>query len=380
MNETIEKLIASGKEGPWWDFKQTYHQNNAALVHDILCMANVLHDGDRYLIFGVNDEGVITGVPEDGKQLNQANLIDLLRKVSFAEHHCPDIQLHHITLQHKVLAILQIRNVRMKPYYLTQDYIKEGKTVRAGVVYTRQQDANTPVTSCASPGDVMAMWRERFNLDLAPADRIVRLLLDYDNWEYDGISEAYYRLDPDYAIHIGYTEKDIGRQHWWSTISIEQPCHYEYILKYRGLVLERVPIVHYRNEGLQFPFPEMDTLAYPGKRDGFVTDYYADVFYFVKNTLPYNLLSHIRELHSLPGRNSGITMPLTTQTKPPIIELPFMVFENAGEKEEKLKFIQSQLADFCPDGMPDTASMKTDPELRMEVERQFSWWVFNHMR
>lgn len=34
MNETIEKLIASGKEGPWWDFKQTYHQNNAALVHD----------------------------------------------------------------------------------------------------------------------------------------------------------------------------------------------------------------------------------------------------------------------------------------------------------------------------------------------------------
>ncbi|PQN49836.1 hypothetical protein C5K25_20170 [Shigella dysenteriae] len=43
-------------------------------------------------------------------------------------------------------------------------------------------------------------------------------------------------------------------------------------------------------------------------------------------------------------------------------------------------YIQSQLADFCPDGMPDTASMKTDPELRMEVERQFSWWVFNHMR
>ena len=57
-----------------------------------------------------------------------------------------------------------------------------------------------------------------------------------------------------------------------------------------------------------------------------------------------------------------------------------MVFENAVEKEEKLKLIQSQLADFCPDGMPDTTSMKTNPELRMEVERQFSWWVFNHIR
>lgn len=109
----------------------------------------------------------------------------------------------------------------MKPYYLTQDYSKEGKTVRAGVVYSRQQDANTPVNGCASPGDVMAMWREPFNLDQAPADRIVRLLLDYDNWEYDGISEAYYRLDPDYAIHIGDTEKDMGGQHRWSTISFE---------------------------------------------------------------------------------------------------------------------------------------------------------------
>lgn len=32
MNETIEKLIASGKEGPWWDFKQTYHQNENLLL------------------------------------------------------------------------------------------------------------------------------------------------------------------------------------------------------------------------------------------------------------------------------------------------------------------------------------------------------------
>ncbi|HDR2621423.1 TPA: ATP-binding protein [Enterobacter chuandaensis] len=379
MNKTIEKLIASGKEGSWWDFKQTYHQNNACLVHDILCMANVLHDGDRYLIFGVTDEGVITGVPENGKQLNQANLIDLLRKVDFAEHRCPDIQLHHITLHLKTVAILQIRNVRMKPYYLTKDYSKEGKTIRAGVVYNRQQDANTPVNGCASPGDVMAMWRERFNLDLAPADRIVRLLLDYDNWEYDGISEAYYRLDPDFAINIGDTEKGIGGQYWWSAISFEQPYRCEYILKYRGRVLQRVPIVHYSNEGLQFPFPEIDTLSYPDKRDGFMTDYYADVFYFVKNTLKYNLLSHIRAVESLPGCNSDITMPLTTQTKPPIIRLPFMVFDNVGEKEEKLKFIQNQLADFCPDSISDTAALKNEPESRMEVEKQFSWWVFKNI-
>ncbi|HDZ2017417.1 TPA: ATP-binding protein [Klebsiella pneumoniae] len=377
MNETIEKLIASGKEGPWWDFKQTYHQNNAALVHDILCMANVLHDGDRYLIFGVTDEGLITGVPEDGKQINQANLIDLLRKVSFAEHHCPDIQLHHITLQHKVLAILQIRNVRMKPYYLTQDYSKEGKTVRAGVVYTRQQDANTPVNGCTSPGDVMAMWKERFDLDLVPTDRIVKLLLDYDNWEYDGFNEAYYRLDPDYSIYIDNSEREHGGQYWWSTTGIEQPYLYEYILKYRGRELERLPVVHYRNEGLKFPFPEIDTLSYPGKSDGYETDYYADVFNFVKGTLQYNLLSHIRAFYSLPGRGSDMSMPLKTQTKPPIIRLPFLLFESIEEKETRLKFIQQQLANFTPEGIPKDASLKSNQVLRMAVEKQFSWWVFD---
>lgn len=43
MNKTIEKQISSGKEGSLCDFKQTYHQNNAALVHDIRCMVNTLH-------------------------------------------------------------------------------------------------------------------------------------------------------------------------------------------------------------------------------------------------------------------------------------------------------------------------------------------------
>ncbi|WP_347289663.1 hypothetical protein [Kluyvera georgiana] len=51
MNETIEKLIASGKEGPWWDFKQTYHQNNdrgtgKCMISRILwAVMNKMNDG-----------------------------------------------------------------------------------------------------------------------------------------------------------------------------------------------------------------------------------------------------------------------------------------------------------------------------------------------
>lgn len=49
------ELIASGKEGVYWDFKQEYSQEAKVidLIHDIICLANADHDGDRYLIFGV---------------------------------------------------------------------------------------------------------------------------------------------------------------------------------------------------------------------------------------------------------------------------------------------------------------------------------------
>ncbi len=64
---------------------------------------------------------------------------------------------------------------------------------------------------------------------------------------------------------ISIIVREHGGQYWWSTTGIEQPYLYEYILKYRGRELERLPVVHYRNEGLKFPFPEIDTLSYPEK-------------------------------------------------------------------------------------------------------------------
>ncbi|MFQ1761841.1 hypothetical protein ACK366_02850, partial [Aeromonas veronii] len=49
MNSIINDLLSKGKEGLWWDFKQKFHNNMAAMVHDILCMANVIHNGNRYI-------------------------------------------------------------------------------------------------------------------------------------------------------------------------------------------------------------------------------------------------------------------------------------------------------------------------------------------
>lgn len=51
----IRNLINSKTEGQYWDFKREPHKDNKTLVHDILCLSNAKHDGDRFLIIGVDD-------------------------------------------------------------------------------------------------------------------------------------------------------------------------------------------------------------------------------------------------------------------------------------------------------------------------------------
>lgn len=40
LDEEIQRLIALGTEGDYWDFKEMWHNNKASLLHDIICMAN----------------------------------------------------------------------------------------------------------------------------------------------------------------------------------------------------------------------------------------------------------------------------------------------------------------------------------------------------
>jgi hypothetical protein len=57
MNSTVleplsKELIVSKREGEYWDYKAKPHNNKADLLHDLLCLANSLHKGNRCLIFG----------------------------------------------------------------------------------------------------------------------------------------------------------------------------------------------------------------------------------------------------------------------------------------------------------------------------------------
>lgn len=208
MQMEIQGLIKSKREGEYWDFKREPHSNNAALLHDILCLSNTLHQGDRYLIIGVSDpsEGCkVIGLSKgQTNRKTQANLIDFLRNIPFAGNMRPEVELVSIKLGRKVLDIIRIFDNPFKPYYIVEDYKKNDKCVKAHYIYTRVCDTNTPIDSSADLYHIEKMWRNRFGIDKTPADRLRALLGEPDEWfeDFGELRYAYHKTFPEFRITI----------------------------------------------------------------------------------------------------------------------------------------------------------------------------------
>lgn len=204
----ILRLIESKREGDYWDFKREPHDNKASLLHDIICLSNSLHRGNRYLILGVSDpkEGIeLTGLTEGQvNRKSQVEYIDFLRTKPFSGHCRPEIELHTIKISDTEIDVLEIFDNPLKPYYLTEDYRDRDKNVRANFIYSRTNDTNTPIDKSADVGIIEKMWRQRFGLDLSPLERMKILLLQPQDWFKDIGNKPYsYHLDfPEFRIEF----------------------------------------------------------------------------------------------------------------------------------------------------------------------------------
>ena len=215
LHDEIAGLISLKKEGEFWDFKLKHHDNPADLVKDIICLANtVRHKGLRYLILGVCPDNYQTiGFDAAATRRSQADIISILRNANFSAAHFPDIRLETIDVDGKQLDVIVIADSAYKPYYLETDYSKNGKTMRAGVVYSRTQDANTPNDRSAPATDIEQMWRERFGLSQTPLERAIKYLGNIKNWqEMSGVS--HHKNFPEFTIkevsddnHLDYTQE-----------------------------------------------------------------------------------------------------------------------------------------------------------------------------
>jgi hypothetical protein len=60
----IQSLI-SRNESESLDFKREFHENNAKLLHDILCLSNSFYEGDRFIVFSVANDKTVHDVEND---------------------------------------------------------------------------------------------------------------------------------------------------------------------------------------------------------------------------------------------------------------------------------------------------------------------------
>ena len=183
LKNLIEELIAANREDDWWDFKQCHHQNKADLLHDIICLANNRANRDAYLIFGVEDKTYnILGVENDPNRRNQQGIVDFLRSKSFAGQVRPRVEVRTISINDHELDVFIVKNSTDVPYYLTKDYNDGQKRIRANYIYTRVQDNNTPIDTCADLNHVEYLWKKRFGLITTPLEQLKVLLKNPDDW------------------------------------------------------------------------------------------------------------------------------------------------------------------------------------------------------
>jgi len=188
-------------ESEFMDFKESYHDNRVRLLHDVLCLANAPTTNDRFLIFGVRDDRTVVTVTNDPNRKRQIDILTLLRDSRI--NILPTVRLDKHTLDGNEVDVLVIFNRPEKPYFVLEDKTYQGVTARAGVVYSRAADTNTPIDRCIDDQKLEQMFRERFRLDKSPLERLIFLLTDKEKWKYyheGNLTYFYHVMSPEFRI------------------------------------------------------------------------------------------------------------------------------------------------------------------------------------
>ena len=251
--ETVLSLIHRRTEGPYWDFKLQHHENNADLIHDVLCLANADHTGPRYLIFGVDGQSfVLHSIANSPGRKNQADIVSLLRDNAnkFFQSRTPAVYLTELQHDGKSLDVLAIEDRPHKPYYLTSKYSSKGTVIPAHHIYTRAGDTNTPIPAAAPPHEIERMWRERFGLDKPPLDRAKRYLGEPDAWMAMSESEfmentLFHSVFPEFTLRVDEASDVVARHEEWTRGEIRTDNNVAgyYKLYYHQTLLNRTRFV-----------------------------------------------------------------------------------------------------------------------------------------
>lgn len=285
LDSVVQNLIDEKREGTYWDFKREYHHNKAKLLHDIICLVNNIENRDAYLIFGINDNGVITGIEEDIKRKNQEHFTSFLRGKKFAGGIIPYVVLRTIFIENHEIDVLVIKESDKVPFYLEEQFKEDNTIVRAGSIYSRIEDRNTPINSTADSSHTELLWKIRLGLLPTPIDRLKTILLQKNKWrtnqtgyyfdeapeftivENEEQREQYDKLPPSFYAynqmnsHMSYSHYECR---YYNTILSESQTAVLDSGRYHSPIPERgfINVDQYGQETLSYRYFIEDTLLY----------------------------------------------------------------------------------------------------------------------
>ncbi|MEQ1732550.1 MAG: ATP-binding protein [Bacteroidia bacterium] len=368
----ILKLIESKREGDYWDFKREPHDNKASLLHDIICLSNSLHRGNRYLILGVSD-------PKEGTELigltkgqenrkSQVEYIDFLRTKTFSGNCRPEIELHTIKIEDKEIDVLEIFDNPLKPYFLTEDYKDKNKNVRANFIYSRTNDTNTPIDKSTDIGIIEKMWRQRFGLDLSPLERMKILLLQPQDWFKDIGNKpySYHLYFPEFRIE--FSEVDEFSEVFSFFFTSEKSDLGTATFKYHSTTLFELEYMYCDEMRIALAVPKIAIVS--------LKEYENRFYYYDLQELDGIFLQFMtNKLTHLYSRNSCF---------------PFVIFENKTERKEFTDYIVNNEENFdkikpnyCAEQAKEKMKMqenssKIDPIFIGRIIQLHQKWVGNN--
>ena len=268
LSRIIRNLIDTGRESDYWDFKCKPHAEAKAgeLIKDIICLANSMrHDGDRYIIYGVDDTGMVVGLQSDTHR-TQADIVNMLSNAGFSGGVFPDIFLHRVEIKDQQLEVLVIKDRPEKPYYLEKEYPKHKRDVKQkrgvrlnpGTVYSRVRDSNTSSDQVASSNDIERMWRQRFGIDQTPLQRVQNYLLDKDKWTETSEYAWYFSQFPEFTISPTEEEKKPVRrsENWVRAATSPSAFVRPFRICYHQTVLTEIDCILYDEMRAITPAPQ----------------------------------------------------------------------------------------------------------------------------
>lgn len=240
LTQKIIKLISLKQEGGYWDFKREWHNNNTDLLHDIICMANNLHNRNAYIIIGIDEEKEykIKDVNNDPHRKSTQNIVDFLKDKKFAGGIRPLVHVEHISLYNGDIDVIVIENCYNTPFYLTEKF--EG--IRANHIYTRVMDTNTPIDKSADINNVEYLWRKRFHLDDTPLERVTYFLNQHQDWVESPIEFdlcKFYKYSPEFVLREEHDETRTGYEFYLFGQMNTHPSWYTVTLYYYQTALEQ---------------------------------------------------------------------------------------------------------------------------------------------